>query len=80
MMATAASQHSLASGNSPESNNCSQNKPYQAVCTNALHKLEGWYGSCRESREQAEQDAAQHVAEHHHGNSRYTGVRKYASR
>lgn len=71
-----ASEQTIASGNSPEANNCPQDKPFQAICTHALHKLEGWYGSCRKTRAEAEQDAEQHAEKHHHGNSRYTGVRK----
>ena len=63
-------------GNHPESSVCTPEKPYQAICTHSLHSLEGWYGPCYASQEEAQQDADQHAAKQHKGNSRWTGIRK----
>ncbi|MGD8568391.1 MAG: hypothetical protein PVJ39_09910 [Gammaproteobacteria bacterium] len=65
-----------AMGNYPESTVCSPEKPYQAICTHSLHSLEGWYGKCYATREEAQQEADRHAKEQHNGNSRWTGVRK----
>ena len=65
-----------AMGNHPESSSCTSQKPYYPICTHALHNLEGWFGECYATREQAQQAADKHVADYHHGNSRWTGVKK----
>jgi hypothetical protein len=65
-----------AMGNYPESTVCSPEKPYQAICTHSLHSLEGWYGKCYATREEAQHEADHHAKEQHNGNSRWTGVRK----
>lgn len=65
-----------AMGNYPESTVCSPEKPYQAICTHSLHSLEGWYGKCYATREEAQREADRHAKEQHNGNSRWTGVRK----
>ena len=64
----------FALGNHPESTVCTPEKPYQAICTHSLHSLEGWYGQCYASKEQAQKDADAHAAKEHHGNSRWTGI------
>jgi len=68
--------NAFASGNFPESHSCPADKPYHSLCTHSLHSLEGWYGPCRKTRAEAQQDADQHVDKFHQGNSRWTGVRK----
>ena len=64
----------FALGNYPEAGVCPADKPYFAFCTHSLHNLEGWHGHCYASREQAMQEAEQHIEKHHHGNNRWTGV------
>lgn len=66
----------FALGNHPESSVCSQEKPYQAICTHGLHNLEGWYGKCHSDKERAQDDADQHANTQHKGNSRWTGIKK----
>ena len=66
----------LALGNHPDSSVCSVEKPYQAICTHSLHNLEGWYGGCYATQEEAQKEADQHANEYHDGNSRWTGIKK----
>jgi hypothetical protein len=66
----------FAMGNHPESNTCPSDKPYYVFCSDSMHSLEGWYGACYATREEAERAAAAHVKEQHHGDDRWTGVRK----
>jgi len=68
------------SGNFPQSKNCPDEKPFHSICTHSLHNLEGWYGQCRKTRAEAQQDADQHVEKFHNSNSRWTGVRQGAAR
>jgi len=65
-----------AMGNHPESNTCPADKPYYVFCADSMHGLEGWFGACYSSREQADQAAAEHAKQQHNGNTRWTGVRK----
>jgi len=66
----------FALGNHPEASVCTEEKPYQAICTHSLHSLEGWYGQCFATEEEAQKEANEHVAKEHNGNSRWTGIRK----
>ena len=66
----------FALGNHPESSNCPTDKPYYAICTHALHNLEGWYGECNPTAPQAQAEADKHAKEYHDGNSRWTGIKK----
>ncbi|HEY5604348.1 MAG TPA: hypothetical protein VIM41_14700 [Gammaproteobacteria bacterium] len=70
------SSFAFALGNHPEAAACSPEKPYQAICTHSLHSLEGWYGQCYATQEEAQQDADKHAAREHSGNSRWTGIKK----
>ncbi|MCI0508079.1 MAG: hypothetical protein L0Z73_18520 [Gammaproteobacteria bacterium] len=70
------SSFAFALGNHPESSLCSPEKPYQAICTHSLHSLEGWYGQCYATQEEAQQEADKHAAQEHQGNSRWTGIKK----
>jgi len=63
-------------GNHPDSNNCTAEKPYQAICTHSSHSLEGWYGTCYATQAEAQAEADRHAQQQHGGNSRYTGVIK----
>jgi len=63
-------------GNHPESSHCPKNKPYYTICTHALHNLEGWYGACKATAQEAQGDANKHVEEYHQGNSRWTGIKQ----
>jgi len=65
-----------AMGNHPESTLCPDDKPYFVFCSHSLHNLEGWYGSCHASREEAEQAAVKHAEKEHGGNTRWTGVKQ----
>ena len=65
-----------AMGNHPESNTCPPDKPYYVFCSDSMHSLEGWYGPCFASREEAEKAAVAHANEQHHGDTRWTGVQK----
>jgi hypothetical protein len=66
-----------ASGNFPEAGTCPPEKPYFAFCLHSFHSLEGWYSShCHSTREAAQRDAEAHAREYHHGNMRWTGVKK----
>jgi len=64
----------LAMGNYPEANTCSQDTPYYAVCTAGSHDLQGWVGKCQTTREDAQQDADQHAKRVHAGVTQWTGV------
>jgi len=67
----------LAMGNFPEAGACPPDKPWYAICSHSLHKLEGWFSrECRASREAAEADAERHARKWHDGNMRWTGVTK----
>jgi hypothetical protein len=66
----------FALGNHPESSVCTPEKSYQAICTHSLHSLEGWYGDCYATEQQAQQEADKHANEQHNGNSRWTGIKK----
>ena len=70
------SNTAFALGNHPESSNCPKNKPYYAICTHALHNLEGWYGKCEPTAQKAQAEADKHAKEYHKGNSRWTGIKK----
>lgn len=61
-------------GNHPEAGTCPTDKPYYTFCSHSLHNLEGWFGKCHATREQAQQDAEKHAREQHKGNDRWTGV------
>lgn len=66
-----------ASGNHPEAGTCPADKPYYAFCLHSFHSLEGWHSShCHSTREAAQRDAEAHAKEYHHGNMRWTGVKK----
>lgn len=62
-------------GNHPESNTCPTDKPYFVFCSHSLHSLEGWYGGCYSTREEAEKAAVKHAEQEHNGNTRWTGVK-----
>lgn len=70
------SKFTLALGNHPDSSLCSVEKPYQAICTHSLHNLEGWFGGCYATQEEAQQEADDHAKTQHKGNSRWTGIKK----
>jgi hypothetical protein len=66
----------MALGNHPQSSVCTADKPYQAICTHSLHSLDGWYGKCFATEEEAQKDADLHAQQEHGGNSRWTGINK----
>ena len=70
------SNNTFALGNHPESSNCPTDKPYYAICTHALHNLEGWYGECNPTAPMAQAEADKHTKDYHAGNSRWTGIKK----
>lgn len=65
-----------AMGNHPESNQCPGDKPHFVFCSHSLHNLEGWYGGCYASRDEAEDAVLRHAGEEHQGNTRWTGVKQ----
>ena len=63
-------------GNHPQANLCPDDKPYYSFCSHSLHSLEGWFGTCRATEDEAKADAKQHAIDYHKGNERWTGVFK----
>lgn len=72
----AAHTGAYAMGNHPESTLCPEDKPYFVFCSHSLHSLEGWYGGCYSTREEAEKAAIEHANKEHNGNTRWTGVQQ----
>ena len=65
-----------AMGNHPESKLCPDDKPYFVFCSHSLHNLEGWYGGCYATQEEAERAVIEHAENAHNGNTRWTGVKQ----
>ena len=70
----------VAMGNHPEANVCPADKPYFVFCSHSLHNLEGWYGDCYKTREEAEAAAKEHAQKEHAGNTRWTGAKHVKSK
>jgi hypothetical protein len=73
---TAIHSSAHAMGNHPESSLCPTDKPHFVFCSHSLHNLEGWYGGCYPTRQEAEKAAIEHANKEHNGNTRWTGVKQ----
>lgn len=76
LVSTLQMQAVFALGNHPQASLCPRDKPYYSFCSHSLHSLEGWFGKCRATEQEAKSDAVEHAKKYHHGNERWTGVFK----
>ncbi len=74
VMFVAVANAAHAMGNHPESNLCSAEKPYYAICTAGSHDLQGWVGKCHATQKEAQADADEHARKDHNSVAQWTGV------